>query len=413
MTDPSLLEKITALCKRRGFIYQGSEIYGGLAGTWDYGPLGVALKKNIENLWWQEFIGRRDDIYGLDSAIMMPARVWQASGHLAGFTDPLEVAGQTRKFNLMFKTEIGASADSESVAYLRPETAQGMFTNFKNVIDSFHPKLPFGLAQIGKCFRNEIAPRDFLFRAREFEIMEIEYFIRAKDWEEKFEVWHQAIKSWLIGLGLPENKIYEEEVTPVERAHYSSRTIDFQFDFPFGRKELCGLAYRSDFDLRQHAAATGVDLTYQDEATNEKFIPHVIEPTFGLDRLLLAILTSAYSEDTLGGESRVYLKLAPLLAPIRLAVFPLLKNKPQLVERARIIFRELKATLGNVAFDDNGNIGKRYRRQDEIGTPWCVTIDFQTLEDDTVTIRARDSGLQERVAVSEIPKYGFPIQASN
>ncbi len=386
------LETLVALAKRRGFIYPGSEIYGGLAGTWDYGPLGVALKNNLKNLWWQKFVTDRDDMYGLDSAILMNQKVWQASGH-------------TEKFPEIFQTQIG-TGDEAAITYLRPETAQGMFVNFKNIIDSFHPKLPFGLAQIGKAFRNEIAPRDFLFRAREFEQMEIEYFVKSADWGEQFEYWRKQMLEWLADIGLVANQIHELEMPESERAHYSKQTIDFEFDFPFGRKELCGLAYRTDFDLKNHSQASTVDLSYYDEETKERVMPHVIEPTFGLDRLVLAVLASAYTEDELGGEKRVFLKLPARLAPVTAAVFPLLKNKPKLVAKAREIYSRLKSnfqfSIFNFQFDDNGNIGKRYRRQDEIGTPYCLTIDFQTLADDTVTVRARDTGEQERVAVGKL-----------
>ncbi|MEK7585528.1 MAG: glycine--tRNA ligase [Patescibacteria group bacterium] len=417
MPDQSLtvLEKVVALAKRRGLIYQGSEIYGGLAGTWDYGPLGVALKNNLKNLWWRHFVTGREDMYGLDAAIIMNPKTWEASGHAAGFADPLTVDGKTEKFNTMFKTQVGATGDEALTSYLRPETAQGMFVNFKNVVDSFHPKLPFGLGQIGKAFRNEIAPRDFVFRSREFEQLEVEYFVRPTDWEKQFEEWRQVMWQWIELIGLPKDLVHELEVPETDRAHYSKRTIDFEFDYPFGRKELYGLAYRGDYDLAQHQAASKVDLTYFDEETKERFLPHVIEPSLGLDRTILALLTSAYTEDDPpaggGDEVRVYLKLKPEVAPITVAVFPLLKNKPDLVAKAREIFSFLKVPtlrsgprlyVGTISFDDNGNIGKRYRRQDEIGTPYCVTIDFQTLEDGTVTLRHRDTGEQERLAVSAL-----------
>ena len=386
--------KIVSLCKRRGFIFSGSEIYGGFAGFWDYGPLGVALKNNFKNLWWRKFVDSREDMYGLDAAIVMNPKVWESSGHVSGFSDPL---GDGERFNTMFKTSVGAGEDA-ATSYLRPETAQGIFVNFKNIINSFHPKLPFGIAQIGKAFRNEIAPRDFIFRAREFEQMEIEYFIKEEDWKNTFEYWREEMKSWLESIGLDKNKLHEVEVPEEERAHYSKRTIDFEYDFPFGRKELCGLAYRTDFDLTNHK------LKFFNEESKEEFVPHCIEPTFGLDRLVLAVLSEAYTEDELGGEKRIFLKLKTEMSPIKVAVFPLLKNKPELVEKARGIYTDLKAKSYELkaVFDDNGNIGKRYRRQDEIGTPHCVTIDFQTLEDDTVTVRDRDSGKQDRVKVSEL-----------
>lgn len=430
--ENNLMEKIVALCKRRGFVYQGSEIYGGLSGTWDYGPLGVALKKNIENLWWKRFVSDREDMYGVDAAILMNQEVWKASGHTTTFSDPLVECmkckrrfradsldqardkqgkcpecdgklGEARQFNMMFKTHIGATEDETAVSYLRPETAGGMFVNFKNVLDSLHPKLPFGLAQIGKAFRNEIAPRDFIFRVRELEQMEIEYFIPEKLWEEQFEYWRKEMLGWMKSIGLSTSKIHELEVAPEDRAHYSKRTIDFEFDFPFGRKELYGLAYRTNFDLTNHSKASGVDLSYFDDETKERFVPHVIEPTFGVGRTMLALLCDAYTEDTLGEEARVFLKLSPTVAPVKIAVFPLLKNKPVLVEKAREVFTMLKKEFGAVVFDDNGNIGKRYRRQDEIGTPFCITVDFDTVEKDAgVTVRDRDTGKQERVVISEL-----------
>ncbi len=428
MADHDLLEKIVSLSKRRGFVYQGSEIYGGLSGTWDYGPLGVALKKNIENLWWRRFVEGRQDMYGLDSSVIMPEAVWKASGHLAGFADPMveckkckrrfradqladpkkcpECDGsleESKMFNLLFPVDMGA-AGTGGRGYLRGEIAQGMFVNFKNVIDSFHPKLPFGIAQAGRAFRNEIAPRDFLFRVREFDLMEFEYFIRESEWEKHFEYWRTEMWSWMEGVGIDTGKVHELEVAPGDRAHYSKRTIDFEFDFPFGRKELYGLAYRTDYDLKNHQAESGVDLTFLDEETKERFMPHVIEPTFGLGRTVLAVLSSAYREDELGGEKRVYLALKPSVAPVKAAVFPLLKNKPELVRRAREIFDTLKKDIPQILWDDNGNIGKRYRRQDEIGTPSCVTVDFQTLEDGTVTVRERDSGAQTRTSTDSLGK---------
>ncbi len=393
--EENLMEKIVSLSKRRGFVFQGSEIYGGLTGTWDYGPLGVLLKENLKRLWWRIFVDERDDIYAVDAAILMNPKVWEASGHVAGFSDPL---GDTR-FNLMFETRIGAG-DEANKSYLRPETAGGIFVNFKNVLDSMHPKLPFGIAQMGKAFRNEIAPRDFIFRLRELEQMEVEYFVRPEEWKRAFEEWRELMHRFASEVGLSSDAVYELEVTEEERAHYSKRTIDFEFQYPFGRKELWGLAYRTDFDLSAHAKVSGVDLTYIEE-DGTRFVPHVIEPSLGVDRTFLAILVSAYVEDELGGEKRTLLKLSPRLAPVKAAVFPLLKNKPELVTKAREIFLTLTKEVPNVMFDDNGNIGKRYRRQDEIGTPFCVTIDFATLSDGSVTIRDRDSGEQERVLWKE------------
>lgn len=394
--ENDLMEKIVSLCKRRGFVFQGSEIYGGFAGTFDWGHLGLALKNNIKQSWWKKFVDSRRDMYGTDAAILMNSKVWEVSGHVAGFSDPTP---DGKQFNVMFKTEAGAGEEA-SISYLRPETAQGMFVNFKNTVDAFHPRLPFGMAQIGKAFRNEIAPRDFLFRQREFEQMEIEYFIKQEDWEKYFEYWKDEMLDWMEEMGLDIAKVHELEVTKEDRAHYSSRTIDFEFDYPFGRKELFGLAYRTDFDLKNHR------LEYIDEEKGEKITPHVIEPTFGVDRAVLALLLSAYAEEEKDEEVRAYLKFKPNIAPIICAVSPLLKNKPELVEYANTkVYAPLKAEFGRVAWDDNGNIGKRYRRQDEIGTPFCIVVDFDTLNDDTVTVRDRDTGGQERVKVAELINY--------
>lgn len=421
------MEKVISLSKRRGFIYQGSEIYGGLAGTWDYGPLGVSLKNNIKNLWWRMFVEDREDMYGLDAAILMNSKVWDASGHTKGFTDPLSecakckkrfradhleskkkcpecggALGEEKQFNMMFKTSAGSASDESSVVYLRPETAQGIFANFKNVVDSIHPKIPFGIAQVGKAFRNEIAPRDFLFRVRELEQMEIEYFVRPDEWEKYFEKLREEMWKWIEAVGIKKDSVTEHEIPDGERAHYSKKTIDFEYDYPFGRKELYGLAYRTDFDLKSHAESSGVELSYLDEETKSKFIPHVIEPSLGLDRTVLAVLLDAYSEDEMGEGKRIFLKLKPSVAPVKAAVFPLLKNKPELVKKAREVYATIKKEVPQIMWDDNGNVGKRYRRQDEIGTPYCVTIDFDTLENDTVTIRDRDTGKQERVEVSAL-----------
>lgn len=392
MSKPTL-EDIVSLAKRRGFIFPSSEIYGGLAGVYDYGPLGVLLKHNIENLWWSSFVTAWDDMYPMDAAILMNPSVWKASGHVDTFTDPLEDGS---KFNTMFKTSAGVGKEV-STTYLRPETAQGIFVNFKNVVDTFSPDIPFGIAQIGKGFRNEISPRDFLFRLREFDMMEIEYFIHPDKWEEAFEQWRAGMQTFFKKLGL--HNIGELDVPEKERAHYSKKTIDFEFDFPFGKKELAGLAYRTDYDLNAHQKASGKSLEYRPKDNSKPFIAHVIEPSFGLDRLVLAILTEAYAEDEQGGEKRTYLKLPADVAPVKVAVFPLLKNKPELVKKAREVYKMLKDELGEVMWDDNGNIGKRYRRQDEIGTPYCVTIDFQTLEDNTVTLRNRDTTKQDRIKI--------------
>lgn len=392
------MEKIVGLCKRRGFIYPGSEIYGGLSGSWDFGPLGLKLKNNIKNLWWKKFVDEKENIFGIDAAIIMNPKVWEASGHVDTFTDPTE---DGKQFNVMFKTSVGAG-ESAITSYLRPETAQGIFVNFKNIVDSFHPKLPFGIAQIGKAFRNEIAPRDFVFRSREFEQMELEYFVKEEGWQDHFESWRKTINEWNDSIGLSKENVHELEVPEEDRAHYSKRTIDFEFDFPFGRKELYGLAYRTDYDLKKHSEKSKIDLGFMDEETKEKVIPHVIEPSLGVERTVLAVLCSAYTEDSLGGDTRTFLKLKKEIAPVKIAVFPLLKNKPDLVSKAHEIYDSLKKNIPDVVFDDNGNVGKRYRRQDEIGTPFCVTVDFDTLEDGTVTLRDRDTGEQERIKIEEI-----------
>lgn len=454
MADQSLMEKIVSLTKRRGFIFPGSEIYGGLAGTYDYGPLGLTLKKNIEQLWWKQFVDMRDDMYGIDSAILMNSKVWEASGHVGGFNDPLVSDVKTKKryradhlleevgvdpsgmtleqmaaaiqekgikspegneltppqqFNMMFKTAVGSIDGSDTTVYLRPETAQGMFVNFKNILDTYHPKLPFGIAQIGRNFRNEIAPRDFIFRVRELEIMELEYFINERDWESYFDFWLIQMRAWFASLGFEAEDIKEVEIPDGERAHYSKRTVDFHFKYPSKFDEIGGLAYRTDFDLKNHIEKSGTDLSYLDPENNSRSVPHVLEPTFGLGRHVLAVLTKAYSEDDLGGEKRVYLKLPTKIAPVKAMVSPLLKNKPELVEKAKEIRKTLQQVHPAIAWDDNGNIGKRYRRQDEIGTPFCITIDFDTLGEkpeliDTVTLRHRDSGEQERLSVAEVAK---------
>lgn len=451
MTE-DLMQKIVSLAKRRGFIFQGSEIYGGLAGTYDYGPLGALLKNNIKDSWLKKFVHSRTDMYLLDAAILMNQNVWRSTGHVDHFSDPLvddlktnkryradhlieengmsakglspaemttliqekgivspegNKVGPVRQFNMMLQTKLGAVEDSSATSYLRPETAQGIFVNFKNVVDSMNPKMPFGIAQIGKAFRNEITPRDFIFRLRELEQMEIEYFVKPSEWKENFEYWKDEIMEWMESVGLDMNKVHPVEIGDGDRAHYSARTIDFEFDYPFGQKELYGLAYRGDFDLSRHAEGSTQKLQYvnQSEEGTEVFVPHVIEPSFGLDRTVLAILTSAYREDVLGDESRVYLALNPKIAPYKIAVSPLLKNKTELVEKAKDLFGVLKSEFGNVVFDDNGNIGKRYRRQDEIGTPFCIVVDFETLEDEAVTVRFRDTGAQERIKISTLVSY--------
>ena len=422
------LEDIVSLAKRRGFIYQGSEVYGGISGFYDYGPFGVTLKRNITNLWWKMFVDGRDDILGVDAAIIMNPKVWQASGHVDTLTDPLveckncnsrfradkiDVSkcpncgksgtfGEAKMFNMMFKTNIGPIDSDDSIAYLRPETAQGIFTNYKNIVDTIYPDMPFGVAQIGKAFRNEISPRDFIFRVRELEQMEVEYFVHPDEWEKSFEKWRTDIYVWFKALGLDVAKIHELDVPDNDRAHYSKRTIDFEYEFPIGKEELMGLAYRTDFDLLNIQKATGKSMEYIQKGSNNKFIPHVIEPSFGVERVMMAVLAEAYTEDEINGDKRIYLKLPPELAPIKFCVSPLLKNKPELVKKAREIYVNLQKKYHNVMWDDNGNIGKRYRRQDEIGTPKCVVIDFDTLVDDTVTVRDRDTTKQKRVSVKDL-----------
>ncbi|MBI3889130.1 glycine--tRNA ligase [Candidatus Saccharibacteria bacterium] len=441
------MENIVSLAKRRGFIYPGSDVYGGLSGTWDYGPLGVQLKRNIMQLWWKMFVDDRDDMHGVDAAILMNQNVWKASGHVDTFTDPLvedletkqrfradhlvKDAGfavdglsnselneliiekqikspngnelsEVRTFNMMFTTTVGPVADEKSVSYLRPETAQGIFTNYKNVVDTLYPDLPFGLAQQGKAFRNEISPRDFIFRSREFEQMEIEYFVNPANWEESFSALLKDIHAYLEALGLPADKIHELEVPENDRAHYSKRTIDIEYDFPIGREELLGLAYRTDFDLKNIHENAGKSMEYTVKGTNERFIPHVIEPSFGVERAIMAVLSAAYREDEVNGEKRIYLAFPEHLAPVKYCVSPLLKNKPELVAKAREVYMILKKKHGNVMWDDNGNIGKRYRRQDEIGTPHCVVIDFESLEDNSVTVRDRDTTEQRRVSIESL-----------
>jgi len=419
--ENQLMEKIVALCKRRGFIFPGSEIYGGLANSFDYGPLGVELKNNIKQLWWKKFVQQRDDMVGIDAALIMNPKVWESSGHLKNFSDPLveckkchhrfradKIEGtkcpdckgeltHAQQFNLMLKTFLGPAEEKTNEVYFRPETAQAMFVDFKNVLDSTRVKIPFGISQIGKAFRNEITPGNFIFRTREFEQMEIEYFIEEKNWQEVFESWRKEMWSWMIDiLGLKTENIHELDVPKNDLAHYSKKTIDFEYEFPFGKDELYGLAYRTDFDLRNHYK----EEPYADQETGEKFYPHVIEPTFGVDRSVLAVLSNAYQEE----EERIVLKLKPSLAPYKAAIFPLVKNKPELVGKAREIYAELRKDF-RVTFDDRGNIGKRYYSQDEIGTPYCITVDYDTLENDDVTIRDRDTMKQERIKIKELKNY--------
>lgn len=426
MESKDLMEKIVSLAKRRGFVFPGSEIYGGLANSWDYGPLGEALKRNIRNAWWRRFVAERSDMVGIDPAIIMNPKVWETSGHLKEFSDPMmeckkcharvradqmpddkkcsscgaKEFTEAKQFNLMFKTFLGPVEDDSAVAHLRPELAQAMFVNFKNVLTTSRKRVPFGIAAQGKVFRNEITPGNFIFRTREFDLMEFEYFVRESEWQKWFEYWLQEMKSWLNDLGVPDEHLHFIEIPDGERAHYSKRTVDIEYDYPFGQKELYGLAYRGDFDLKRHSDSSGEDLRYTDPDTKEEFLPHVVEPTFGLNRTLLVVLLEAYREE---GERKV-LKLPAQLAPYKAAVFPLLANKPSLVELAREVHTNLLKEFPT-DFDDRGNIGKRYFSQDEIGTPYCITVDFDSLEDKAVTVRDRDTMKQERVPIVDLVAY--------
>ncbi len=477
------MEKIVSLCKRRGFIFPGSEIYGGLANSWDYGPLGVELKNNIKQLWWKKFVHERDDVVGLDAALIMNPKVWEASGHLKEFSDPLVEckkcheryrAGDVglvvpkigltrmvadacskcgsreytppRRFNLMLKTSLGPldqypiilnlgslyqrkeelngiqekNKDQQkeleelekeiqrltmiinsSTFYFRPETAQSMFVNFKNILDTTRKTLPFGIAQIGKAFRNEITPGNFIFRTREFEQMEIEYFVRENEWKKWFEYWKDEMMEWMKEIGIDKKHVHAVEVPEGERAHYSKRTIDFEYEFPFGQKELYGLAYRTDFDLKNHFKEAPYKDAHSQADGGEALYPHVVEPTWGVDRSVLAVLCEAYDDSD---AERIVLHLKPALAPYQAAVFPLLANKPELVKLAKKIYDDLRKEF-SVAWDDRGNIGKRYYAQDEIGTPYCITVDFDSLEKYDVTVRDRDTAKQERISTNELRSY--------
>jgi len=443
------MEQIVSLAKRRGFIWQGSDVYGGMRGTWDYGPLGVALKRKIMQEWWNFWVEERSDMYGVDAAIIMNPKVWQASGHVATFSDPLvedlktgeryradhllkdsgvnaeglsneqltakikehqvkspngNELSEVRNFNMMFQTNVGAVVNDNSIAYLRPETAQGIFTNYKNVVDSFYPDLPFGIAQQGKAFRNEISPRDFVFRSREFEQMEIEYFVNPNNWQQDFDSLLSSTYKFLTEkMGLNTNDIHELDVPEEDRAHYSKKTIDIEFDYPIGREELMGIAYRTDFDLSNIARVSGKNMEYVDKNSKEKFIPHVIEPSFGVERLLMAILSTAYTEVQEDGKTRTYLKFPDNLAPISIIVAPLLKNKPALVEKAKEVYNQLRKKYNNVSLDMSGKIGKVYAKADEIGVPKVVVIDFDTIEKDgQVSVRNRDDASQIRQKADEI-----------
>ncbi len=430
------METIISLCKRRGFIFPGSELYGGLANSWDYGPLGAQLKKNIKDEWWRRFVEQRSDMVGLDAAVIMNPKVWEASGHLKTFSDPLieckkcherfradhvkdfercpsckaeKTFTEAKQFNLMFKTSLGPKEDSASVAYMRPEIAQAMFVNFKNVLDATRKRLPFGIASQGRAFRNEITPGNFIFRTREFDLMELEYFVNESEWEKYFDYWLSQMKQWLKDLGVSEKRLHFVEIPPEDRAHYSKRTVDVEYDYPFGKKELYGLAYRGDFDLTNHSTASKQELTYTDPETNAKFVPHVIEPSFGLDRSVLVALLEAYHEEEAPTsekeetEKRVVMKFPAWMAPVKVAILPLSK-KDELAVVARPLYEQLCKHFA-CEYDETQSIGKRYRRQDEIGTPYCVTVDFETLSDNAVTVRDRDTMKQERIAIASLAEY--------
>ncbi len=432
--DTVTMDKIVALCKRRGFIFPSSEIYGGLGSTYDFGHYGVLLKTNVKNEWWRSLLQQRDDIVALDSAILQHPRVWEASGHVGGFSDPMvdcKSCGQrfraddldqlacpkkpskqpgegpdcdlteARAFNLMFETTVGPVKDSGSVAYLRPETAQGIFINFKNVLQFSRKKPPFGIAQVGKSFRNEITPGNFIFRTREFEQMEMEFFVPPAEAGKWFEYWAGERQSWYTKLGIRPDQLRLRAHEADELSHYSSNTSDIEYLFPIGWSELEGIADRGDFDLTQHAEFSGEKLEYFDQASGERYVPHVIEPAAGADRATLAFLVDAYDEEELDGETRTVLRLHPRLAPVKVAILPLVKKDGQ-PELAREAFEALRGLM-TTEYDEGGSIGKRYRRQDEIGTPWCVTVDHQSIEDRTVTLRERDSLEQSRVSIDELP----------
>ena len=419
-----IMEKIVSLTKRRGFVFPGSEIYSGIGGIYDLGPLGVELEKNIKNAWWKNIVSQRENVVGLDSAILMNRQVWHTSGHVESFTDPLvecknchirfredhlpkskncPTCGKNdwtapRMFNLMFKTHIGPVEEDGTETFLRPETAQGIFVNFKNVFDTMRVKLPFGIAQIGKGFRNEITTGNFLFRVREFEMMELEYFTYPKQAEADFEYWQKERMDWHLSLGLKKENLRFREHESDERAHYATRSVDIEYNWPFmDWGELEGIANRTDYDLKQHAKESGKDLSYFDEETKKKIVPYVIEPSIGVGRMMLALLIDAYSEE----KDRIVLKLKPELAPYKVAVFPLLANKPELTKLAHAVYDDLRKEFPTV-WDERGNIGKRYYAQDEAGTPYCITVDFQSLDDKTVTIRDRDTTKQKRVKISEL-----------
>ena len=448
-----LMQKIVSLCKRRGFVFPGSEIYGGLANTYDMGPIGVLALRNITNHWWKTFVTKRPNMFSLDTSILMSPKVWEASGHTENFTneliDCLECKYRTRadhiiedylmgigksevidgkpskeldkliqeykikcpkcgkfnwtgsrKFNQLFETSMGILEGDKNTVYLRGEIAQGMFVNLKNVLDTMRPRLPFGIAQVGKVFRNEITLGNFIFRNVEFNLAEFEYFFNPNEdkWEDLYKYWQEEMENWIVLLGVSKDRVSWREHTAEERAHYSKITMDLDYEFAFGKKEMFGLAYRTDFDLKNHMEKSGVDLRYIDPNTGEKTLPHVLEPTFGINRVLLALLTEAYTEE----NDRVVLKLHKDIAPYRVAIFPLVKNKPDLVSKAKEVFNDFVDKGVSTAWDDRGNIGKRYYSQDEIGTPYCITVDYQTLEDNTVTVRDRDTMEQKRVNIENL-----------
>ncbi len=436
MTDTQLMDKLVSLAKRRGFVFQSSEIYGGLGSVWDYGPLGVELKKNLKERWWRSMVHERGDIEGLDAAILMHARVWEASGHVEGFTDPLvdcrtckarfradqldqfqcpqkpsKHPGEAnqcdltapRMFNLMFKTFMGPVEEEAAVVYLRPETAQGIYVNYLNVMQAARQKIPFGIAQVGKAFRNEITPGNFIFRTREFEQMEMQFFVRPDEDERWFDEWKEARMQWHLSLGIRAEKLRFHEHAPDELAHYAKKAFDIEYEFPFGWQEFEGIHNRTDFDLSRHQEFSGKKLEYMDPATRERFVPYIIETSLGADRLALVVLVDAYREEEVEGEPRVVLGLAPALAPIKAGIYPLVK-KDGMPEVARRINDDLRRRFP-VFYDDGGSIGRRYRRQDEAGTPFGITVDGQTLEDQTVTVRDRDTLVQERVHADQLVAY--------
>ncbi len=437
MADSDRMEKLVSLCKRRGFVFQSSELYGGLGSVWDYGPLGVELKRNVKERWWRAMVHGRDDIEGLDAGILMHARVWEASGHVATFTDPLvdcktckarfraDQLGaaqcpqkpskhpgehttcqltEARQFNLMFKTFMGPVEDTAAVVYLRPETAQGIYVNYLNVLQGSRQKVPFGIAQIGKAFRNEITPGNFIYRTREFEQMEMQFFVRPGTEDEWFEFWREQRWQWHLALGVRPERLRWHQHGKDELAHYAKAAYDIEYEFPFGWGEYEGIHNRTDFDLTRHQQYSGKKLEYFDQEKNERFVPYVVETSAGADRTTLVVLCEAYHEEAVEGETRVVLRFHPALAPLKAAVLPLVK-KDGLPEIAERIYRDLRGKYVNAFYDDGGSIGRRYRRQDEAGTPWCVTVDGQTKEDGTVTVRHRDSLQQERIAADRVTGF--------